>query len=339
MQASSAVASTAGSQARAWAASRSRRRSWQPAASSRSTWPVRLDLHPGEGPGHLLDHLEGDRPADLLAEVVQHHPAPFRVDGQRGRHVLGNSPASAPSTTRLVDEQGRGRVRLEPDVAGGRRGPQDARQLPDPDLLHRPGDGPADGRHGVLQPALGPGEPAAGRPGPAGQAGAPVLQLLDHPGGGRVGAGGGQLGPRRPRPGPRQGRAGPGGRPAGSPAGPGRRRPRAPRGSAAGRRRCRAGRAGRAGAGPGRPSRPGRSARPRAGAGSRPGGPAAPWARWDGPPPSGCGFASRRRSWRNLELAGRCRTRITRPARDQPRPADPVQPPGKAGPDAARRRR
>ena len=179
-----------------------------------------LDLHPGEGPGHLLDHLKGDRPADLLAEVVQHPPAPFRVDSQRGRHVCCERPGQLAQHHGLVDEQGRGRVRLEPDVAGGRRGPQDARQLPDPDLLHRSGDGPADGRHGVLQPALGPGEPAAGRPGPPGQAGAPVLQLLDHPGGGRVGAG--QLVPAGPGQALGKGGQGPGDGQQGRPLGPGR---------------------------------------------------------------------------------------------------------------------
>ena len=199
----------------------------------------------------------------------------------------------------FVDEQGRGRVRLEPDVAGRRRGPQDARQLPDPDLLHRPGEGPADGRHGLLQPALGPGEPAAGRPGPAGAGRPPApLQLLDHPGGGRRGR-------RRPASSARPAQASPSGR-AGRARGTasrvarwslGRGRPRARPGSAAGGRRRRAGRAGRAGPGRARPSRPGRGARSRAGAGPRPAGPAAPWARWDGPPPSGCWSASRRRSW------------------------------------------
>ncbi len=34
-------------------------------------------------------------------------------------------------------------------------------------LRHRPGQGEADGRHGLAQPALGLGEPAAGRPRPA----------------------------------------------------------------------------------------------------------------------------------------------------------------------------
>ena len=103
--------------------------------------------------------------------------------------------------------------------------------------------------------------------------------------------------PARPRPARRAGRPGPWGRQAGSPAGAGPRAPRARPGSAAGGRRCRAGRAGRAGPGRARPSRPGRGARSRAGTGPRPAVPAAPLARWDGPPPSGYGPASRRRSW------------------------------------------
>ena len=338
MPASSPVASIAGSHARAWAASRSRRRSWQPGGQQPVGLAGGLDLQPGEGPDHLLDHLQGRLPADLLAQVVQHHPAPTGVDGQRGRHPVPEQPGQRAHDRPFVDEQGRGRGRLEPDVAGRRRGPQDARQVPDLDLLHRPGEGPADGGHGVVQPALGPGEPAAGRPGPAGAGRLPGPPAPRPPG--RPGRRPRRRRPRparpaRPRPARRAGPAGPGARPAGSPAGPWPRGPRARPGSAAGGRRRRAGRAGRAGPDRARPSRPGPGARSGAGTG--------PPSRLASSTLASVGWATTQRMLvrqpsslmdRPYELAGRRRTRISRPARHQPRPADPVHPPGQAGPDA-----
>jgi hypothetical protein len=89
-----------------------------------------LELQPGEGPGHLLDHLDRRPPADLGTEVVQHHPAPLGVDGQRGGHVPGVELGQGAHDHALVDEQGEVGGGLEPDVAAavGARSRHDSSQ-------------------------------------------------------------------------------------------------------------------------------------------------------------------------------------------------------------------
>jgi hypothetical protein len=93
--------------------------------------------------------------------------------------VVGEQPGQLASEDRLVDEQRGVAGGLEPDVALDRRHPQDARQLPQLDLLHRPGRGVAEGVQGAAQPTLGGLEPPAGRPGRPAGAGRPHGQLVE----------------------------------------------------------------------------------------------------------------------------------------------------------------
>jgi hypothetical protein len=96
--------------------------------------------------------------------------------------VVGEQPGQLASEDRLVDEQRGVAGGLEPDVALDRRHPQDARQLPQLDLLHRPGRGVAEGVQGAAQPTLGGLEPPAGRPGRPAGAGRPLGQLVEDSG-------------------------------------------------------------------------------------------------------------------------------------------------------------